>query len=138
MARLLARILVGATVAVAGCRESGRPCYHVSGSVTFDGKPVPAGTVGFVPLGSSSDSQPYGFCEIKAGRYESHTGKSPGSGRYRVIVAGGDGVPYQTKIANVVEEHPHGKALFPTHVVEVDLPPRHGGVFNLAVPRSKP
>jgi len=139
MAGLLLRIVVAvAAVAFAGCRPAGLPRYHVSGSVTFDGTSVPAGTVSFVPLGGGSDSQPYGFCEIKAGRYASRTGKSPGSGRYRAIVVGGDGVPYQTKIADVIEDHPHGKALFPTYVVEVDVPPRHGGVFDFAVLREAP
>lgn len=139
MAGLLQRIVVVvAAVAVAGCRPAGLPRYHVSGSVTFDGTPVPAGTVSFVPLNSGSGPKPYGFCGIKAGRYASRTGQSPGSGRYRAIVVGCDGVPYQTKIADVIENHPHGKKLFPTYVVEVDVPPRHGSVFDFAVPREAP
>ncbi|NCA11038.1 hypothetical protein EBR56_04395 [bacterium] len=130
-------VAVVAVVAAEGCRPSGPPRYHVGGSVTFDGTPVPSGTVSFVPAGSGPDAQPYGFCEIKAGRYASRTGKSPGSGRYRAIVVGCDGVPYQTKIADAIVDHPHGKPVFPTHVVEVDLPPRHGGVFDFAVPREQ-
>ena len=86
-----------------------------------------------MPL-SGGGPQPYGFCEIQAGRYATRTGKSPGCGRYRVIVVGGDGTPFQTKIANVIQDQPYGKPLFPTHVFEVDLPARHGGVIDCDVP----
>ena len=39
-----------AALASAGCGPSDR--YALSGSVAFDGKPIPAGTITFVPFGA--------------------------------------------------------------------------------------
>ena len=45
-------VLVVVLGAVAGCARGGRPVGRVSGVVTYGGKPVPTGTVVFMPVES--------------------------------------------------------------------------------------
>lgn len=62
-----------AVVFVVGCGDSGPKTYVVEGTVTIDGKPLPAGTVMFIPEGSG----PYA------------TGKVDKDGKYRAEVIEG-------------------------------------------------
>ena len=124
-----------ATLVSTGCGPRDR--YALSGSVTFDGKPIPAGTITFVPFGAGQPGRTAAFCEIKAGKYDTKTGRNPGSGPHRVMISGCDGVPYQSQMGEIVENHPMGKQLFPTHLVEIDVPEENGSVFDFAVP-AKP
>ena len=124
-----------ATLVSTGCGPRDR--YALSGSVTFDGKPIPAGTITFVPFGAGKPGRTAAFCEIKAGKYDTKTGRNPGSGPHRVMISGCDGVPYQSQMGEIVENHPMGKQLFPTHLVEIDVPEENGSVFDFAVP-AKP
>ena len=39
---------------VAGCGDSGPPTYPISGAVTFEGKPLPTGSMTFIPQASSA------------------------------------------------------------------------------------
>jgi len=117
-----------------GCGDGGPPRYHIRGSVTFAGKPVPAGAISFIPVGETVSPRGPGFCRFTAGQYESQSGRSPGSGPYRVLIDGYDGIPFEVKLGEEIEEHPLGKPIFPTHIVEVDLPPEHGGSFDFEVP----
>ena len=115
-----------------GCGPRDR--YALSGSVTFDGKPIPAGTITFMPFGAGKPGRTAGFCEIKAGKYATKTGRNPGSGPHRVMISGCDGVPYQSTLGELVQNHPMGKPLFPTHLVEIDVPEKNGTVFYFDVP----
>jgi len=132
--RPLALALVAAAALVVGCGESGR--YHVSGRVTCGDQPVPAGTITFLPVGSDASQRGAGFCSIVSGSFSSRSGKSPFSGRQRVLVSGFDGIPFQSRVGDVVENNPLGKPLFPTHVEEIDIPRKHGAVFDFAVPKT--
>lgn len=123
---------------LAGCGDGGPPRYHISGTVTFEGQPVPAGAISFIPVGETEVPRGPGFCRFTQGHYESRSGRSPGSGSYRVLIDGYDGVAFEVKLGEEIEEHPLGKPIFPTHIVEVDLPAEHGGVFDFEVPASKP
>jgi len=127
-----ALLMLLAALVTAGCGPRDR--YALSGSVTFDGKPIPAGTMTFVPYGAGKPGRTAGFCEIKGGKYATQTGRSPGSGPHRVMISGCDGVPYQSTMGEIVENHPMGKQLFPTHLVEIDVPEKNGTVFDFAVP----
>jgi hypothetical protein len=69
-------------VATPGCghRPDLPPMARVSGTVTIDGKPLPRGTVQFVPDPSQSDRQPSGVGEIdENGRYEIRTAGERGA-----------------------------------------------------------
>jgi hypothetical protein len=110
-------------------------CFVLDWSgVTFDGKPIPAGTITFLPYGAGKPGRTAGFCEIKGGKYATQTGRSPGSGPHRVLISGCDGVPYKSQMGEIVEDHPMGKQLFPTHLVELDVPEKNDTVFDFAVP----
>lgn len=120
-----------------GCGDGGPQRYHISGSISLEGKPVPAGAISFIPVGQSETPRGPGFCRFIDGHYESRSGRSPGSGPYRVLIDGYDGVPFEVKLGEDTEEHPMGKPIFLTHIVEVDLPAENGGVFDFEVPTSK-
>lgn len=125
-------LMVLAAAVAMGCGHSDR--FNVEGAVTFAGEPVPAGTVTFIPVGSSPPGRVAGFCSIRAGKYATRGGRSPGSGPHRAVVDGCDGVAYQSRMGEAVVDHPLGKPLFPSHVVEVDLPAKNGTVIDIQVP----
>lgn len=127
-------VLAALPISLTGCGDGGPPRYHISGMITFEGKPVPAGAISFIPVGETETVRGPGFCRFTAGRYESRSGRSPGSGSYRVLIDGYDGVPFEVKLGEEIEEHPMGKPIFSTHIVEVDLPPKHGGSFDFDIP----
>jgi hypothetical protein len=134
--RTLATVVFGlVTIAAAGCGKQDR--FDVSGQVTFDGRPVPAGTVTFIPVGHAPVGRVPGFAPIRAGRFATREGRSPGSGPHRVLVNGCDGVPYESRLGDVVDQHPMGKDLFTSHMVEVDLPAKSGFVLDVAVPKGR-
>lgn len=132
--RLSASVLAIVAVTCAGCGKRDR--FDVIGQVTFDGEPVPAGTLTFIPVGNEPAGRVAGFAPIRAGRFATREGRSPGSGPHRVMVNGCDGVPYESRLGDAVDHHPMGKDLFTSHVVEVDLPAKSGFVLDVAVPKS--
>jgi len=75
-----------------GCGEEGNKLFRVCGSVTFDGRPVPAGKVYFIPDESQGNSGPQGRADIKDGRYDTETGgKGTNGGPMIVRIEGFDG-----------------------------------------------
>jgi len=84
-------LLLGAAfvLAAAGCGSGGRTLYHVSGTVTFDGNPVPAGFVVFDPDVSVGNDGTQGYAEIKDGSFSTaDTGQGVSGGDYIVRVRG--------------------------------------------------
>jgi hypothetical protein len=53
--------------------------FHVEGKVTFDGKPVPSGTIRFEPDSTKGNTGPVGYAAIIDGRYTTATEGSKGS-----------------------------------------------------------
>jgi hypothetical protein len=121
-------------LATGGCgsRQSGPKIYKVSGSVEYDGKPVPKGLITFRPNTSKGNSGPGGGAEIKNGRFETEAGKGVVGGAYIVEIRGTDGVPYSES----GEEIPEGKSLFARYEVEVEFP-REDTVQDFHVPKTK-
>lgn len=115
-----------------GCGESGR--YRVSGNVTFDGAPVPAGTLTFIPIGPGDPGRSAGFCRITSGKFTSRTGRHPAGGLHRVMINGFDGVPFTSEVADQTVTNPFGKPLFDMHFVEVDVPKKQDTVLDFVVP----
>ncbi len=101
---------------VFGCnRSSGEKLYRVHGTVVFEGKPVPKGTLFFDPDGSKGGSGSQGFADIIDGKYDSAaSGQGIKKGPYVVRVQGFDG-----KAGN---ELPYGNPLFLEHEVKKDFP----------------
>jgi hypothetical protein len=112
MAILPLPILVHTT----GCGESGPKVYHVSGSVSYEGQPVPAGTVLFQPDASQGCNGPAGLASIHGGEYDTakEDGKGVVGGPHLIRIVGLDGKP--------AEMAPEGAPLFPDYTTTLDLP----------------
>jgi hypothetical protein len=63
------------------------PRASASGKVTFDGQPIPSGSVTFM----HAESGTYANCPIEDGEYESESGDGPIIGKNTVTVVGVDG-----------------------------------------------
>jgi hypothetical protein len=130
-------VLVGGAmlVALAGCgsAESGPQRYHVSGNVTYDGKPVPKGFITFSPDTSKGNEGPGSGAPIENGTYDTSGGKGTVGGPHRVRIVGYDGVPTTEQ----GEELPDGKPLFPPYETTVDLPKEQNHRHDFEIPASR-
>ena len=69
MSLLRAGLLVAGMVLVAGC--DGDRVYHVQGTVSIGGTPVPAGVIWFDPdIQKGNTNGPQGYAQIKDGRFQ--------------------------------------------------------------------
>jgi hypothetical protein len=122
---LIAVAVIGIFIDFAGCgKNTGR--FDYSGQVTFDGTPVPAGEVMFVPDTSRQNGGPGTVALIKDGRYQTPPGKGAVGGPHVVRITGQDGIP-------VPGGDQHGRALFREYQMKADLP-RQSGTYDFAVP----
>jgi hypothetical protein len=98
----------------AGC--GGERIYNLSGTVTFQGKPVPAGQIVFEPDPSAGNSGPPAFAKIKGGQYDTRIldGRGSVGGPHLVTIHGRDGIP-RGELLN-------GLPLFRDYTTKVDLP----------------
>ncbi len=103
-------------VVLVGCGKGGDVArYDVSGTVTYDGNPLPAGTILFQP--APGNTGPGGTARIESGKYNTATGgKSPTGGPHIAVITGFDG---KTDLA---KEMPDGAILFSDYREDVDLP----------------
>jgi hypothetical protein len=112
-------------VIFAACSQEEK-LYRVSGSVTFNGKPIPKGLIFFDPQAEG----PQGFANIEDGKYDtSLPGKGRGvrGGAYNIRVSGFTGIEKN--------EAPFGDALFPEYSDTKDLP-KADSMFDLDVPKK--
>lgn len=79
---------------LAGC-QTGPRIYHVKGTVTYEGKPVPAGMIFFDPDAAKQNDGPPGYAFIKDGAYDTAAqgGKGVIGNAYLVRIQGFDGTP---------------------------------------------
>ena len=78
---------------VSGCGggeeiDRGTPRVNASGEVTFDGKPIPAGTVAFLNIATGNMA----VCPISNGKFSSPRGFGPNPGENTVMIVGQDKV----------------------------------------------
>jgi hypothetical protein len=108
---------------LAGC--GGERTYQLSGNVTFQGKPVPAGQIVFEPAAGNSGAP--GFAKIKDGHYDTGIldGQGVIGGPHVVRIHGRDGIR-QGELLN-------GLQLFPDYTAAVDLP-KKSGTLDFDVP----
>lgn len=127
-----ASLIGGVMVAMllAGCRGTEGPSqYELSGTVTFQGKPVPAGTITFEPDAVKGNHGPQGFALIQDGRYDTRAeGRGSVGGPQVVRISGSDGVA-------AGEAFPTGKPLFEPYTTSVDLP-KESSTHDFDVPVS--
>src|SRR5262249_29746998 len=110
--RLLA--LAAVLAVVPGC--SGGPARHdLSGKVTFDGRPIPAGVSWFGPGPAAENGGAQGGGEFRGGDFDTRKGgRGHSGGAYVVRIQGYDGTP--------ANEFPMGRPLFPEYRTRIELP----------------
>ncbi len=109
-------LLLGSLGLALGCGDSGPPEYHVSGTVTHGGDPIPAGSVSLIPDTRQGNSGPAVSIEIRNGQFDSRwQGAGHQGGPFLVRITGLDGQRDD-------EFFPKGVALFPDYELELELP----------------
>ena len=133
IARILMRIGCGAILlAGSGCGDGGVERYDVSGTVTFDGQPVPLGQIMFQPDVSKGNHGPAGVAKIENGHFDtSSSDKGTVGGPHVVVISGFDGM------ARPDEEMPAGASLFADYRKTVDLP-KEDTTLEIDVSKSLP
>jgi hypothetical protein len=116
---------------LAGCNRDN--LSHVSGKVTFNGRPVPAGTVYILPDASKGNSGPTGYADIKDGAYDTKLagGQGAPSGPVIFAVEGIDPVPPPNAPPDVTTT-----VLFPRYEIAADLPASAATTKDIEVPAS--
>jgi hypothetical protein len=100
----------------AACTGSGKDKLNrVHGTVVFQGKPVPKGTIFFDPDGSKGGGGAQGFADIVDGKFDTKTsGLGIKQGPFLVRIQGFDGI--------AGNELPYGNPLFLEHEVKRVFP----------------
>jgi hypothetical protein len=102
-------LITGSFLFVTGCGRT--KTYPLTGNVTFDGKPIPRGTITFLPKTDQTNTGSYSMAVVKEGNFKIEKGKlGLNEGTYSVIVTGTDGI--------VEEFHPEGLPLFTDYHTE--------------------
>ena len=97
-----------------GCGKKGISRYEVMGDVTYDGRPLPVGTLVFTPDASQGNRGPGAHGDIVDGKYRLATVGGP----HDVSIQGYDG---NATVEDGVN-YKYGKPLFLEFTVKVDLP----------------
>lgn len=105
-------------LSIAGCGGGDGPNVHLSGVVTYDGKPIPQGQIMFAPNTTKGNSGPGSAAVIENGKYTTRDGLATAGGPHTVRIEGFDGV--------ADGENTYGAILFPMYTTEVDLPTSSG------------
>jgi hypothetical protein len=106
----------------AGCGPSGPTRYHLSGTVSLDGAPIPAGTVVFTPDAAQKNEGPQGIAEIHDGKYDTRLGTGKG-------ISGGPTIIHVTGFNGA------GDQLLCDHSLNADLP-RSDATHDIKVPKT--
>jgi hypothetical protein len=133
MRDVLVTVLAATVLCGGGCgpRNTGPRRFHVSGTVNFDGVPVPVGTIYFEADASRGNSGPVSIVPIEDGRYDTKAAK----------VAGPVQGPLSVRISGSQKIEPGGDPvpmLCSEYTTTVDLAPAaKPHVFDFDVPRPK-
>ena len=96
-----------------GC--SGEKTYHLSGTVTYKGKPVPKGQIVFEPDAAAGNNGQPAYAKIVDGHYDTREdGQGTVGGPHIVQIHGRDGIP-RGELLN-------GLPLFRDYTTTVDIP----------------
>ena len=111
-----------------GCGPTGPKTFEVSGAITFDGKPVPAGRIDFFPDFSKGNDGPQGYAIIKDGTFDTRKdGLGHVGGPMVIRIEGFDGKSDNPAF--------FGTPIFDKHEIKRDLP-KDTSVQDLEVPAS--
>lgn len=124
---LAALAALACSLLATGC-GGGTPGNRVSGAVTFDGTPVPAGKVYFKPDAEAGNTGATGFADIVDGRYDTGRAgaRNVGTGAMVMSVEGID--PHASEDAGSADVT--AKVLFQGYELRAEIP---GGAFTLDI-----
>lgn len=94
--------------------------YDLTGTVSFNGEPVPYGEILFLPDNSKGNQGAGSVATIKEGRYQTPVGKGLIGGPYRVEIKGFDALPISGAVPVGDESVP--QPLFKKYETNVDFP----------------
>lgn len=109
------------SISLLGCggeAEDAPERYQISGTVTYDGQPIPKGIIKFTPDAGKGNTGPQGKARIVDGEYSTAEEGGAGvvGGPYKITVQGYDGN------ADPDKELPLGEPLFKEHRIDKELP----------------
>jgi len=120
--------VLGAWIAAIGCGKGPPRRYDLSGTVRYQGAPLPAGTISFDAAGNSQGGA---YASIDKGSFDTaQTGRGHFGGIHQVTIVGTDG----TRV-NPDDPDSGMRSLFPPNVTTVDLPFRQSSM-DFEVPLS--
>jgi hypothetical protein len=116
---------------LAGCgRANGPARYELSGSVTYNGKPVPAGFIVFAPDTSRGNNGPGATATIENGVYRTPTRAGTIGGPHIATISGSSSMKvFQQGPMRI----PQSRPLFTNVEFKVDLP-KESSTHDFAVP----
>jgi hypothetical protein len=126
--RLIGALALLIIAVVSGC-GSEEQVYDLSGEVSFQGKPVPMGTIVFEPDVTKGNNGPSGYAKIRDGRYDTRDEEGQGTmgGPHLVRILGLDGVARGELL--------HGLPVFPEYTTTAELP-RETSTLDFVVPQQ--
>lgn len=123
------RIGVVVVLFVVGCGTEDTSRHNLSGTVTYRGAPVPAGTIIFEPDSSKGNHGPQGYSSIVDGHYQTDKfGKGAMTGPIKVQIAGFPAPKVEGEMVN--------DPLFPAYKTSIEITP-DTTTFDFEVP-TKP
>ncbi len=114
-----------------GCGSGEIKRYNISGTVNYNGKPVPAGTISFEPVGREISP---GFATIRDGKYDTAENGVGQVGGEHVVKITGDARPPVDPNSFQADSYV-AKELFPKFQKNAVLPKRRS-TQDFEVPRS--
>tara|TARA_R110002095_G_scaffold196350_5_gene175221 strand:+ start:2104 stop:2529 length:426 start_codon:yes stop_codon:yes gene_type:complete len=88
-------LFISMTIGLMACEQADGPSRNrITGTVQFDGKPIPYGEIKFTPDAKNGGSGPQGQAMIVDGKFDTaELKKGPTSGPHIIEISGYDGVP---------------------------------------------
>ena len=124
-------LAIAFTMAAAGCgRRDGLTRYKISGTVTYQGKPI-GGRLRFVPDSDKGNRGPATMIDFSSGKYQSVEGYGVLGGLYRVEITGYEPLTPEQEKAGTPP-----KKLFEGYKVDVELEKKNS-VKDFEVPTQK-
>lgn len=112
-----------------GCGHNGPTRYDMSGKVTFQGQPVPSGTIAFEPVEGGIGG---GHAFIEDGKYDtSESGRGHLGGQHKVRISGNTG-----ELINPNDPDSDRVPLFSPYETTIDLPGK-SGPMDFEVPANQ-
>ncbi len=108
---------------------------QVSGTVMYEGQPIPRGSIWFEPDASVGRDAPTGFAVVRDGQFETQPDRSPVAGPHTLRIAGFDGSPPDDDEWDSPAEY-MGEPLFAEYTTTAEIPPPDGRL-ELEVPSQR-